>query len=152
MERYQVIPRSLCFVFHQHQVLMLKANSSKEWAGRFDPVGGHIEANEDVLASGIREIKEESGLDVVDAKVRGVIHVSNFFGKNIMLFIITATATSTDIISNHEGELTWVSLAELDSINTFADIKPILERILKDNSFFTGNSKFDQGDLIEINL
>jgi len=150
--RYQVIPRTLSFIFHQDRVLMLKANKTKEWSGKYDPVGGHIEAGEDVMESGLREIKEESGLEVSDVKLRGVIHVTNFYENNIMLFVITAKALSCETISGPEGELKWIPVSKITKLNTFADIKPILERINRDNTFFTGISQFNNGDLISMTL
>lgn len=150
-EKHQVIPRTMCFVLNNDKVLMLKANDTKDWDGTYDPLGGHIEKGESILESAVREIEEESGLIVKDTKLRGVVHVSGFFGKEIMLFVTTSTTDETEVVENHEGELEWVELAKLDEINAFEDLKPILRHVLEMNydEIFFGVSKWDGKDKLE---
>lgn len=151
--RYSVIPRTLCFIFYEDEVLLLKAGNSKAWAGRYDPVGGHIEKGEDVVESAEREIFEETGLTVTDTRLRAVIHSTNFFGKNIMLFVTTSTAGTKDVTANHEGELVWVKLSEIENYPVFADVGPILEKIRTDEKLFTGTVEFDDaGSVTSLNL
>ena len=50
--RYQVVPRTLCFVTHEDAVLLLKGAPTKRiWPGRYNGLGGHVEPDEDVLAA-----------------------------------------------------------------------------------------------------
>ena len=68
--RYQVIPRTLCFITYGDEVLLLRGGPHKRlWAGRYNGVGGHIEAGEDVHAATLREIDEETGLTVHDLRL-----------------------------------------------------------------------------------
>ena len=70
--RYQVIPRTLCFITHGDDVLLLLGGSHKRiWAGRYNGVGGHIEPGEDVYEATLREVAEETGLAVHDVRPRG---------------------------------------------------------------------------------
>lgn len=80
MNRHTVVPRTMCFVFYQDEVLLIKASAKKDWQGIYDPLGGHIEKGESIISSVKREIKEESGLDVFNTKLRGIVHVEGFFG------------------------------------------------------------------------
>jgi len=74
--RYQVIPRSLCFITRGDEVLLLRGGPHKRlWAGRYNGVGEHIEAGEDVYSATLREIREETGLSVHDLRLCGVAHV-----------------------------------------------------------------------------
>ena len=130
-EKHQVIPRTMCFVFYGDEVLLMKANSTKEWDGTYDPVGGHIEKGESVIGNALKEIKEETTLDVEDTKLRGVVHVSNFFGKEIMLFVTSSKVKTKEVTANYEGDLAWVPITEIDSKNIFEDVKPILKHVIE---------------------
>ncbi|MCA9390147.1 NUDIX domain-containing protein [candidate division WWE3 bacterium] len=148
-ERHAVIPRTMCFIFHGDSILFMKGSEQKEWAGKYDPIGGHIEQGEDVLDSALREIEEESGLRPSNASVRGVIHVTNFFKKNIMLFIVTAESDVAEVVHGEEGTLEWIPQNKLDELNTFDDVKPILEKVvaLEPHQILTGSITFDDENI-----
>lgn len=147
-KKHIVVPRTMCFVFNGDDVLLLKANFTKEWDGTYDPLGGHIEKGESVIDNAKREIEEESGLKVKDIRLRGIVHVSGFFGKEIMLFVTSGVTKQRKVVANHEGELEWVATKSLDKIKAFEDLKPILKHILKMKSgeIFVGTSKWDGRD------
>jgi 8-oxo-dGTP diphosphatase len=147
-ERHTVIPRNMCFVFHGREVLLIKASEKKDWAGMYDPIGGHIEKGESIIDSANREIREESGLRVTGTKLRGIVHVTNFFGKDIMLFITASIAKSKKVVGSYEGEPEWVNFEDLDKIKVFEDVKPILKHVVKMRSdeLFVGTSEFDGKD------
>jgi 8-oxo-dGTP diphosphatase len=154
-ERHTIVPRTMCFVFHDDEVLLIKAGERKDWTGTHDPVGGHIEQSEDVVASAEREIKEETGLTVVDTKLRGIIHVTNFHGKNIMMFVTTSNAPHQNVVANDEGELVWIKQKDVNTLEIFADVKPILEKILsmRPGQLLHGTSTFDGGGtLVSLDL
>lgn len=141
-DRYSVIPRTMCFVFRDDKVLLIKASEKKDWEGKYDPVGGHIEEGEEILESAKREINEESGLEVDNIKLAGVMHVSNFFGKNIMLFITSSEVERGEVSSNHEGELEWVDVNKIAEVDIFDDVEEIMKTVIK-GEFFTGTIAFD---------
>ena len=63
--RWLTVGRTLCFVVNQGAVLLLKRGPHKRiFPNRYNGVGGHIERDEDVVASAQREILEETGLHV----------------------------------------------------------------------------------------
>lgn len=154
-ERHQVIPRTLCFIFYDDEVLLMKASASKDWSGTYNPIGGHIEKGESIIGNAIKEIKEEANLDVTDTKLRGVMHVSNFFGKEVMLFVTSSKATTKEVTANDEGELEWVPIKDIESKNIFEDIKDILNHVLtlETEKMFFGVSTFDgKGKLESIDI
>lgn len=155
-ERYTVIPRTMCLVFCQDEILLIKASEKKDYPGIYDPIGGHIEKGEDVLESANREIKEESGFEVTDTKLKGIIHVNNFFGKNIIMFVTSSIVPSKIVPPIHEeGIPEWVPIASLDKLKIFEDLKPIIDTVihLKDGEFFTGINEFDDsGKLIKLDI
>ncbi len=69
--RYLTVPRTLCFILHGDDVLLIqRAPHKRIFPGKVNGVGGHVEAGEDVAASAAREILEETGL-AVDGPVAG---------------------------------------------------------------------------------
>jgi 8-oxo-dGTP diphosphatase len=161
--RYTVLPRTLVFVFKEDRLLMMRypgkgTNQTQEKSERkdiYNPIGGHVEEGESVIDSAIKEAEEEAGIRLVNAKVKGIINVSGFAGKNIMNFVVTGTTDDEPIKTSLEGELEWVHLTEIVSLNVFPDLKPILEKLLslEDDQMFVGVAQFDgKFDLMNIEL
>lgn len=154
-ERHQVTPRTMSFVFNGTKVLLLRASSVKDWDGTYDPLGGHIEQSENIIDAANREIFEESGLVVKDTKLRGVVHVSGFFGKEVMLFVTASTTEDLNVVSGSEGAPEWIEITDLHKVKAFEDLKPILKHVLELNSdeLFFGASKWDGKDgLISLDI
>ena len=82
------------------------------------------------------------------------MNVSNFSGKNVMMFIVVGTTEDELTTSTLEGDLEWIPFDKLDKINVFDDVKPFLETItkLKPEEMFLGKAKFDgKFKLLELN-
>lgn len=131
----------------------LLTNEKKQRKDIYNGLGGHVEKGEDVISSAVRETKEEAGVDLLNPKIKGVMNVSGFFGKDVTLFIVAGSTKDEPLSSTLEGELEWVCRAEIENLNIFQDVKPFLEKILemKENQMFVGSSLFDGKDKL-INL
>jgi 8-oxo-dGTP diphosphatase len=103
------------------QVLMVHRNAraEDEHLGKYNGLGGKLEADEDIAAGMIREIQEEAGIVVTGMELRGTVSWPGF-GKNGedwlgFIFLITAfTGTPPD--RNVEGDLEWIPRDELMSL------------------------------------
>lgn len=153
-QRHQVLVRTLCFVFnHKDEVLLIERASDKFDAGMYNVLGGHVEKGEDILESADREIFEESGIKPDSTKLAGFVHVTNFFGNNILMFVTKSTTSQVQLAESHEGILQWVKLSKIDKYNIYEDVRPFLERILSDKDKFIGTSTFDgKGGLVSLEL
>lgn len=82
------------------------------WPGLTFP-GGHVEAHESFNDSVIREVKEETGLDITEPKLVGI---KQFYDRNdqryLVLFYI-ATRFTGKIKESNEGKLKWMTQDEL---------------------------------------
>ncbi len=142
--RYQVIPRTLCFVFDDDDVLLIKRSPHKRlFPNKINGLGGHVERDEDVETAVSREIMEEAHISVTDLWLAGVVNidVSSNDSTGVMLFVFTAQATSRDVQASEEGELLWVPLtavANLDWVGGKPDLlEQALEAIERKRPFFT---------------
>ncbi len=130
--RYQVIPRTLCFITYGTEVLLLRGGPHKRlWAGRYNGVGGHIEPGEDIYSATQREIQEETGLSVHDLRLRGIVHVDAGDPEvGILFFIFTAQADSRTVGTSPDGELIWWPADRLPTADLVEDLPIVLPRVL----------------------
>ena len=130
--RYQVIPRTLCFITHGNEVLLLLGGAKKRlWAGRYNGLGGHVEPGEDIYASASREVREESGLNVREMRLRGVVHAdASDPTAGILFFVFTAVADDKRVVASEEGALEWWPINALPIDSLVEDLPVLLPRIL----------------------
>ncbi len=136
--RYQVIPRVLCFVTHDDAatgdatVLLLRGGPHKRlWAGRYNGLGGHVEAGEDIYAATLREVHEEAGLEIHDLLLRAVVHAdAGDPNLGILFFVFTAQADSTAVTPSDEGALEWHRQDALPLADMVEDLPVLLPKVL----------------------
>ena len=131
-ERYQVVPRTLCFVRHGDLVLLLRGASHKRiWANRHNGLGGHVERGEDLFNATLREVREEAGLEVHDLRLAAIVHADG--GEphlGILFFVFTARSETLDVVASDEGALEWHKVDALPVDTMASDLPIILPRIL----------------------
>jgi 8-oxo-dGTP diphosphatase len=129
--RWLTIPRTLSFVRSGSDVLLMKRGAHKRvFPNLYNGLGGHIERDEDALASARREIFEESGLHVRDLRLRAVHHIDAGAETGILLFVFTAWSDSRELVDCDEGTLHWVPLDDIASLPLVEDVEIILSRLL----------------------
>ncbi len=130
--RYQVYPRTLCFITYGDDVLLLHGAPDKRiWPDQYNGVGGHVKPNEDVHTSALREIREETGLVVQDLRLRGVANVpAAVENKGVLLFIFTAEAESKAVHESEEGKPEWVPRELVHELDLVEDLRILLPRVL----------------------
>jgi 8-oxo-dGTP diphosphatase len=154
--RYQVVPRTLCFVTHGEDVLLLRGAPDKRiWPNKYNGVGGHVEPDEDVHSAALREIREETGLEVHDLRLRGVINIPVDAGNNtgIVVFVFTATAASREVQPSDEGLLEWIGHDQLAKLDLVEDLPTLLPRVLAmgaDEPPFFAHYHYDEQDQLVI--
>ncbi len=150
--RWLVIPRTLCFVFNGDDVLLMKRGAHRRvFPNQYNGLGGHIERDEDPLTGAKREIKEESGLDVHEVRLRSVHNIDTDQATGIMLFVYTAQSHSRDVVDDSdEGTLEWVPLANLAEYDLVEDLPLLLPKIANQDETvpFSVHVSYDDQDEI----
>jgi 8-oxo-dGTP diphosphatase len=117
-------------VFNEGDVLLLKGAPTKRiWANRYNGVGGHVESGEDVYTAAVREVREETGLDVHDLALRGVINIDTGQEVGILLTVFSASSDERETRPSAEGTLEWVPLECLYEYDLVEDLPALLTHI-----------------------
>lgn len=131
-QRYAVIPRTLVFITRDDRVLLLRGAPTKRiWANKYNGIGGHVERDEDVYAAAQREVREETGLEVAELRLAGLINIDGDQSTGIMLFVFTAQSRSGNPIPSEEGALEWIARDQLAQIDLVEDLPTILPHALE---------------------
>lgn len=117
----------------------------KNWQGITFP-GGHVNDGESVFDSSVREIKEETGLDIKNIKSCGFIHWFNTDTKDrYFSFLFKTEDFSGNLIEEtDEGKVFWTSLEEMRKMKLSPNFKEYLPLFLEDKykeGFFLWENK-----------
>lgn len=114
----KIILSTMCAIFDEEKKRALFINRKKRWKGIAFP-GGHLEPNESIIECVVREVKEETNLDISNIKSKGITH---FFNPQInerhIIFNFT-TDTFSGELNEHceEGELIWVGYDNISNLD-----------------------------------
>lgn len=118
---------TLCLL-HSGDKILLQNRVAKDWHGYALP-GGHVEPGESVVESVKREMKEETGLDVINPRLCGIKQFPKGEGRYIV-FLFEATEFSGELSSSEEGEMVWEEREKISSLPTVDDLKELIDMML----------------------
>ena len=84
--------------------------------GKWIGVGGHLEENEAPEECVLREIKEETGLEVTNLRLRGIITFILPDWGNELTFLYTAKTDTAETLPCSEGTLAWIPIAQIPEL------------------------------------
>ena len=105
--------------------LLLQNRVKNDWRGYTLP-GGHVELGESFVDACIREVKEETNLDIKNPKLVGVKQFPGEAGRYIV-FLFKTTEFSGNLISSDEGKMEWKEYSELSNLKTVDDFEKLLK-------------------------
>lgn len=146
-ERHTARPVTLSFVSDGEAVLLLRHPAGNDrFAGRWNGIGGHVEAGEDLRAAALRELREETGLELPSLALRGVVHGADFLGHHALVFVFAGRVPRAPVRSPEGLELRWQPIAELDALPLVHDVAVLLPRVLAEGDPFVALETYDGGD------
>ena len=145
-----MILSTLCYIEKDDQYLMLHRTKKKndinkdKWIG----IGGKFEENESPEECIIREVKEETGLHLKSYQLRCIVTYVATNWETEYMYVFTSDDFEGNIIECNEGDLQWVNKDEVTKLNTWEGDKIFIEKMQKDNDFFTVKFEYDGDKLL----
>ena len=118
----------LCLIQDGDRVL-LQNRVNKDWKGYALP-GGHVEPGESFVDAVKREMKEETGLEIINPKLTGIKQFPIESGRYIVLLFKTEQFYG-EVVSSEEGQMEWIDCSRLSEIDTVDDLDELL-RVIND--------------------
>ena len=116
----------LCLITDGDRIL-LQNRTKNDWQGYTLP-GGHVEPGESFVDAVIREMKEETGLDIKNPRLAGVKQFPIEGGRYVVL-LFKANEYSGTVVSSDEGQMVWVDSNHLPEIHTVDDFEDLIRVI-----------------------
>ena len=109
---------TLCYIHHDGHTLMLHRVKRKNdiHTGKWNGLGGKFEPGESPEECVVREVREESGLEIGAPRLRGLLMFPGFKGNDWYVFVFTAEGFSGELNENSEGFLKWIPDGELEAL------------------------------------
>ena len=114
----------LCLIEDGNKIL-LQNRVKNDWKGYTLP-GGHVELGESFVDACIREVKEETNLDIKNPKLVGVKQFPGEAGRYVV-FLFKTTEFSGNLISSNEGKMEWIEYKDISKIKTVDDFEELLK-------------------------
>ena len=130
---------TLCYINNGKETLMLhrikKKNDIHE--GKWNGLGGKLIDGESPEECVVREVKEESGLDIKNPILKGILTFPKFDEvDDWMVFVFVSNEFSGELSECDEGVLEWIDNEKVMSLNLW-DGDKIYMKWLIDHPFFS---------------
>ena len=141
-----MILATLCYIKRHGHTLMVHRNKKPNdmHEGKWNGLGGKFEPGESPEECVVREVREESGLEIRNPRLHGLLMFPDFKGDDWYVFVFTANEFNGELIDSPEGRLEWIPDEELTSLNLW-ESDQIFFPWLEQEEFFSAKFIY-QGD------
>lgn len=146
-----MINTTLCYITRGNDVLMLHRVKKKndinkdKWIG----IGGKFEGEESPDECLLREVREETGLELMSWRCRGVVTFLSDGCEGEFMYLFTADGFEGEPKDCDEGDLQWVSREFLYSLPMWEGDKIFLDLLWQDAPFFLLKLRYEGDKLVE---
>lgn len=120
----ETIITNICLIYDEDKILVQLRNKNT-WPGLTFP-GGHVEKDESFVESTIREIKEETGLDISNLVLCGITQWTPMMNVRYITLMYKTNCFSGELKSSSEGKVFWIKRNELEQYELSQDLKEML--------------------------
>ncbi|MFZ1753803.1 MAG: 8-oxo-dGTP diphosphatase [Caldilineaceae bacterium] len=141
---------TLCYVQKPGHTLMLHRVKKKNdmHQGKWNGLGGKVEAGESPEECAVREVWEESGLTCRNPRLRGFITFPAFDEiDDWYTFLYTFDEFEGELIDSPEGNLAWIENERLLALNLWPGDRVFLPWVFQD-SLFSAKFIYEKGEFI----
>ncbi|NMA95583.1 MAG: 8-oxo-dGTP diphosphatase [Clostridiales bacterium] len=143
----RAILTNMCMVYDNNGKILVQDRKDPNWSGITFP-GGHIEKGESFVRSVIREVYEETGLDIKSPKLCGIKQFQNANDVRYVVLLFKTHEFSGRLRSSEEGEVFWIEREDLHKYkmtDDFAQMIKIFENDSLSEFYYEdiGNNKWD---------
>lgn len=137
----------LCYLRSGGRTLMIHRNSREDdmHYGKWNAPGGKMDPGETPEECAVREVFEETGLSVIDPKMRGFLTFPAFDGvEDWYVFVFTADRFTGELKDScPEGDLHWLTGEELAEVPLWEGDRHFMKWLDRDG-FFSGKFIYDR--------
>lgn len=113
--------------------ILVQDKLKPEWPGIAFP-GGHVEPCESFVKCAIREVREETGLDISNLRLCGLKQFTHRNGDYRYIVIFYKTDTfSGELVSSDEGKVFWIDKSDLHKYTLADGFREMYEIFVKDD-------------------
>lgn len=128
----KVILTNMCMIYDNSGNVVVQDRQNPDWPGIVFP-GGHVDSGEPITDSVIREIREETGLEISCLRMCGVKDWMRDDGSRYIVFLYKTNTFTGELTSSYEGKVWWVPLDELPKMNLPRSMHSMLRVFLEDD-------------------
>ena len=119
----------MCMVYNDDGSFLVENRVKKDWPGLTFP-GGHVEDDELIVDAVVREMKEETGLEVSNLEPRGYIEW-NEFGDDIrhLSMLFKTKSYKGKLASSKEGNIFFIKESDIEKYALSNDFLEIYKKL-----------------------
>lgn len=146
---------TLIFVFKPTGEILLAMKKRGFGEGKWNGAGGKVEANETIPAAAVRELREETGIEVAESRLEnvGILHFT-FEGKpdwnqDVSVFFVR-DYVGPDPVETEEMRPKWFDIEDIPYEEMWADDPYWLPRVIEGDKIDFSFTFDNEGDLAEV--
>lgn len=144
---------TICYIDNGNELLLMHRNKKPNdvHEGKWISVGGKLEKGESPEDCAVREVFEETGLQVKKMDFKGIITFPEFTPNNDWYtYVYKVTVFEGSLLEDcAEGTLEWVPYDQVLSKPTWEGDYEMFKWILEDVPFFSAKFSYQDGNLVD---